>query len=259
MADERVGGSIRSPHVTQHLLKLSGGDVVTADRKILPAWTGVIPVRIVIITNVVPSVPDSSGALASRFMVLSFKHSFLGREDIALGAKLAAELPGILNWALEGWRRLQQRGHFVQPDSQVRPLTRTCCRNCRARWMLSSKNGASSAAPLQGADEMLYEAFIQYRRDNNQNDREHPDMRTFGRDLASAARKVVKIYSGPKKARFHAYTGRQAQPGAGAEEIAATRCAVVCGVPPSTPCSPPPMCRPAAATIAILTSFPIFE
>jgi putative DNA primase/helicase len=28
-----------------------------------------------------------------------------------------SELPGILLWSLEGWRRLRKRGHFVQPDS----------------------------------------------------------------------------------------------------------------------------------------------
>ena len=27
------------------------------------------------------------------------------------------ELPGILNWAIEGWQRLQKRGHFIQPAS----------------------------------------------------------------------------------------------------------------------------------------------
>ena len=223
MADERVGGSIRSPHVTQHLLKLSGGDVVTADRKILPAWTGVIPVRIVIITNVVPSVPDSSGALASRFIVLWYRR-LRGREDIALGAKLAAELPGILNWALEGWRRLQQRGHFVQQDGWVSAGSQGHVEDLSSEMDAFIKERCKlGSTGYKVATETLYEAFIQYRRDNNQNDREHPEMRTFGRDLASAARKVVKIYSGPKKARFHAYRGHRAQTGVGAEEVAATR------------------------------------
>jgi putative DNA primase/helicase len=27
------------------------------------------------------------------------------------------ELPGILNWAIEGWKRLRARGHFVMPHS----------------------------------------------------------------------------------------------------------------------------------------------
>ncbi len=30
---------------------------------------------------------------------------------------MLTELPGILNWSIEGWRQLQERGHFVQPAS----------------------------------------------------------------------------------------------------------------------------------------------
>jgi putative DNA primase/helicase len=44
-------------------------------------------------------------------------HAFYGREDPGLGSRLLRQLPGVLNWALAGYRRLQQRGHFLQPDS----------------------------------------------------------------------------------------------------------------------------------------------
>jgi putative DNA primase/helicase len=44
-------------------------------------------------------------------------NSFYGREDTTLADQLIEELPGILLWALDGWRRLRERGHFVQPAS----------------------------------------------------------------------------------------------------------------------------------------------
>jgi putative DNA primase/helicase len=47
------------------------------------------------------------------------KESFYGREDHGLGACLLAELPGILNWSLEGRDRLMQRGYFVPPASSL--------------------------------------------------------------------------------------------------------------------------------------------
>ena len=31
--------------------------------------------------------------------------------------RLLTELPGILNWSITGWRRLNERGHFRQPPS----------------------------------------------------------------------------------------------------------------------------------------------
>jgi len=44
-----------------------------------------------------------------------FDVSFAGREDHGLEARLQTELAGIANWALEGLRRLNARGYFIQP------------------------------------------------------------------------------------------------------------------------------------------------
>jgi putative DNA primase/helicase len=76
-------------------------------------------VRFLILTNELPRIPDASGALASRFVMLMLKKSFLGREDVELTDKLLTELPGILNWALAGLDRLRQRGRFVMPRSSL--------------------------------------------------------------------------------------------------------------------------------------------
>jgi putative DNA primase/helicase len=45
------------------------------------------------------------------------EQSFFGKEDRGLGNRLIGELPGILNWALDGYRRLRERGYFLQPES----------------------------------------------------------------------------------------------------------------------------------------------
>jgi len=70
-----------------------------------------------ILSNELPRLNDASGALASRFLVLPLRHSFYGKEDRTLTDRLLGELPGILNWAIEGWQRLQARGHFVPPSA----------------------------------------------------------------------------------------------------------------------------------------------
>jgi putative DNA primase/helicase len=57
--------------------------------------------------------------LVGRFIVLQLTEGFYGREDPGLTGALMAELPGILSWALEGYRRIRHRGHFVQPASAV--------------------------------------------------------------------------------------------------------------------------------------------
>jgi len=59
----------------------------------------------------------TSGALAGRFILLMTTKSFLGKEDTEWSKRLRLELPGILNWALDGLDRLTERGHFVQSAS----------------------------------------------------------------------------------------------------------------------------------------------
>ena len=117
VADMRLGKRSDPATIAENLLRISGEDLVTADRKNKTAWTGTLAVRFVIMTNELPRFSDASGALANRFVPLVMTESFLGREDPGLTARLLAELPAILNWAIEGWRRLHARGHFVLPGS----------------------------------------------------------------------------------------------------------------------------------------------
>ena len=103
--------------VVERLLCISGEDTLTIDRKHLGSVTMKLPTRFVFFTNELPRLTDASGALAGRFLTLQLTQSFYGHEDMQLTDKLLAERPGILLWALEGWLRLRDRGHFVQPRS----------------------------------------------------------------------------------------------------------------------------------------------
>jgi putative DNA primase/helicase len=103
--------------VIERLLCISGEDALTIDRKHMTSVTTKLPTRFVFLTNELPRLTDASGALSGRFMMLRLTESFYGREDKTLTAKLLTELPGILNWSIEGWRQLRERGHFVQPSS----------------------------------------------------------------------------------------------------------------------------------------------
>jgi putative DNA primase/helicase len=114
----RADGSI----AVERLLSISGEDSLTIDRKYREPWTGRLPTRFLILTNELPRFTDSSGALASRFVLLTTSASFYGREDPTLTDALLAEAPGIFNWALEGLDRLRERGYFVQPETAQEAL-----------------------------------------------------------------------------------------------------------------------------------------
>ena len=103
--------------VVERLLCISGEDTLTIDRKNITSVTLKLPTRFLFLTNEFPRLSDSSGALAGRFIILRLTESFYGREDTGLTDRLLGELPGILNWAVEGWQRLNERGRFVVPSS----------------------------------------------------------------------------------------------------------------------------------------------
>ena len=119
IADARISGRTDTAVLTERLLSISGEDTLSIPRKFLPDWNGKLTTRFLLMTNELPRIEDASGALASRFLVLTLHESFYGREDHGLFDRFLPELPGILNWALEGWDRLYARGRFIQPSSAV--------------------------------------------------------------------------------------------------------------------------------------------
>jgi putative DNA primase/helicase len=64
-----------------------------------------------------PQIKDTSGGMWRRPRLIDFGQPIPASErDPQLGDKLCAELPGILNWAIEGLRRVYDRGLIV-PDA----------------------------------------------------------------------------------------------------------------------------------------------
>lgn len=116
VSDARFGGDSVGT-VVERLLCISGEDTLTIDRKFLGSVSMKLATRFMFLTNELPRLNDASTALAGRFLVLRLSHTFYGNEDVTLTDQLLAELPGILLWAIEGWKRLRQRGRFVQPKS----------------------------------------------------------------------------------------------------------------------------------------------
>ncbi len=102
VSDARLGGGTRDV-VVERLLSISGGDLLTVNRKYRrEQWTGKLPARFVICSNELPRLGDARGAIAGRFVTLLLSKSFYGYEDKTLELRIAEELPGVLDWALTG-------------------------------------------------------------------------------------------------------------------------------------------------------------
>jgi len=182
ISDARLSGRADQSVIAERLLSVSGEDGVTVDRKHREAWTGKLPTRFMVLTNELPRLADASGALASRFVVLTLSRSFYGREDHDLTDKLMRELPAIFRWAVEGWRDLQSAGRFITPASSAEAVAEL--------EDLGSPVGAfirerCIVEPGRGIDtKRLYEAWKDWC---NAEGREHPGTAaSFGRDLRAA-------------------------------------------------------------------------
>jgi len=106
--------------MVENVLKISGRGRFTINRKYLSHWNGVLPVKLVFITNEMPRLGDDSPALSGRFIILTTRKSFFGREDPDLfKTKLHPELVDVFHWALEGLYRLRKNGRFTEPQASA--------------------------------------------------------------------------------------------------------------------------------------------
>ncbi len=113
--DAHLGRGTDSVLVLEILKSVSGEDPVCVNVKNKNQVTMRLPVRFIMAMNQLVDLPDPSGAIGSRLVILPFLRSFLGREDLGLTDALVNELPGIANWALSGLRSLRRQGNFIQP------------------------------------------------------------------------------------------------------------------------------------------------
>lgn len=182
IADARISGRTDTAAVTECLLSISGEDPQSIPRKFLPDWDGTLGVRFLLMTNELPKIEDASGALASRFLIIPLTESWFGREDVTLYDAFQVELPGIFNWALDGWVRLNARRKFVQPSTGTKMV--------RDFEDLGSPIGAflrDRCVVAQAADvskDSLFAAWKDWSKDNG---RDHAGTtQVFGRNLRAA-------------------------------------------------------------------------
>ncbi|NOX84050.1 MAG: hypothetical protein GXP06_13910 [Alphaproteobacteria bacterium] len=127
LSEARLDGRGTNPAaITDVLLRITGEDHFTVNRKFKEAWQGVLSTRIIIQTNEPLELADDTGALLKRLIVLPMTRSFYGKEDLGLREHLRAERGAILKWAMSGWRKLQEEGGMIrQPASGERVLSAT--------------------------------------------------------------------------------------------------------------------------------------
>jgi putative DNA primase/helicase len=95
--------------------ELVSGDPVTVNRKFKSPITLKPTAKLVFAANDLPAISDTTEGVPRRLIIIPCDHVVLARDvNPYLGNDLAREGSGILNWALEGLRRLRTQGQFSQ-------------------------------------------------------------------------------------------------------------------------------------------------
>ena len=120
------------------LKQFTAGDRMYLDRKGISGIQVKPTARLVLATNNRPPLGDRSQGLWRRLLLVPFRVSIPeNQQDRELARKLRCELPGIVNWALEGLVRLRQRGHFTESQVGLEALKEYRLESNPARIFLS--------------------------------------------------------------------------------------------------------------------------
>lgn len=119
---EEVGGNYYQAH---KLKKLVSGEALTINMKFKDQFKFTPTAKFLFAVNTMPRVDDSSSATERRMVVVQFNNHFRDNPNTMLrfaDGLLANELPGILNWMLEGYRSLIKDGRFETTQEQTQAL-----------------------------------------------------------------------------------------------------------------------------------------
>jgi P4 family phage/plasmid primase-like protien len=147
------------------------GDRMTFERKGKDAFTARPTARLVLSTNNVPRFADKSEGVWRRLLLVPFNRRVPAGERVTGMDKpeywlQAEEAPGILNWALEGMRRLKANGmRFTEPAACRAALEehRIDSDPCRA-FLQENYAADSQAKPLRARE--LYDSYRLWCEEN---------------------------------------------------------------------------------------------
>jgi len=189
---------------------ISGGDPVNIDGKHKQEVCEILPAKILMVTNDILRMEDESAALFNRFRCLKFVHHFFPKghrlhepnrpQNEKLEDELVEELPGILNWALKGLRRVHEKG-FTTPKASIELQNTLETEGAPIQTFASERLVKDSGKSI-----LVGEVYADYLDWCEEQDIEEPlKMGNFGTSLRAALPKITRRRDpgGERKYRYH--------------------------------------------------------
>ena len=147
----------------------TGGDLITARRLYSKAFNYVNHAKLIYSMNLMPEIFEETDAFFRRVLIVNFPNVFEGdKVDADLLAKLTIpeELSGVLNWALEGLKRLESNGwRFSYSKSTEDTLKDYIHKSSPVLAFLEDRAVSDPQSVITKPE--LYKAFVLYCKETN--------------------------------------------------------------------------------------------
>jgi putative DNA primase/helicase len=141
---------------------LTGGGELLAQKKYGDPYSFRNRAKLIMTYNEVPMLRDLSPGMISRPIIIPWKKDLTaeGVQDRNLEKKLLAELPGIFNFAIAGWRRLEEQEEFTQSAKSQIEMDEIRTSSCTAaQWLMENIRFEKLETAEFLKPRQLYEAY----------------------------------------------------------------------------------------------------
>lgn len=122
-AENEMGGNALK---TENFKAIVSGDTITVNIKYYPSISYKPHCKLVFVVNALPDSMDVTHGFFRKLVIVPFPQKFeSGEQDKELTDKLLAELPGILNWAIVGLKRLRENNYKFSYCTAIEECHRT--------------------------------------------------------------------------------------------------------------------------------------
>lgn len=160
MSESAADRKLNEPLIKQ----VTGGDEITCRFLRREFFSFVPQFKLFLATNHKPVIMQSDFGIWRRIVLIPFEQNFDGREESGLQEHLISELPGILNWAIEGLKKWHTEGLRKQPQAVVQATNRYRLDSDTVQQWLDSNMARHRDSEIQSS-----EAYNDYRAWANEN------------------------------------------------------------------------------------------
>jgi putative DNA primase/helicase len=202
-----------SPQVEAIIKTWTGEDGLDYERKYAEGFTANPTAKLMILTNDFPTFTDKSMGTWRRLKIVPFHRDDPMIVEKGLDKTIASEMPGVLNWALEGLKDLEQNGGFVVPEVSKRLMEMHKEESNPARMFLKENYEYDPEYPFGVSRQSLYDGYARWC---NAKGYQKLNDRNFGKEIRREFPQVMESRVGGKKSdtRYRIHKGLKVSPGA---------------------------------------------